>query len=125
MASTFFGPDTFLELHTCLNWIDSPVDAIPAAHFHARSFWEKHLQQDEFQLEMCQEVQFRKTYHNSQAVFQMAATLGYFQTMEEELSDDGNHLLHQWMKAYDQGFRTKDGNVYTTYHFIELIGSFL
>ncbi|MCH5586475.1 hypothetical protein MK805_16160 [Shimazuella sp. AN120528] len=126
VATTFFGPHTFMELHNCLSWIDdSEMGNYPPAQFNPRTYWEKRLEQDGLHLEDVQEVQFRKTYHNSQGVFQMAALFGYFHAMEQKLADDNNHLLHNWMKAYDQGFRTKDGNVYTTYHLIDLIGRFL
>ncbi|MXQ54009.1 hypothetical protein [Shimazuella alba] len=126
IAGAFLGPDTFLELHTCLNWIENSIsEQFPVAYFTPQSYWEKHISKDGLQLEVYQEDQFRKNYHNSQAVFQVAAAFGFFHCVEKELSNDNNHLLHNWMKAYDQGFRTKDGNVYTTYHVIELIGSFL
>ncbi|WP_156877767.1 hypothetical protein [Shimazuella kribbensis] len=126
VASTFFGPNTFLEMKTCLNWIDhSENEEYPAVAFPSRNSWEKRLEPHGFYWDDVQEDQFRKTYHNSHAIFQIAAKFGYFQTMEEQVINNKNHMLHSWMKAYEQGFRTKDGNVYTTYHLIDLIGHFL
>lgn len=126
VATTFFGPDTFMELHTCLGWVDdSELGNYPSSPFTPRNYWERRLKQDGLYLEDVQEVQFRKTYLNSFGVFQMAALFGYFHTLEQNRTEDNTYLIHNWMKAYNQGFRTKDGNVYTTYHLIDLIGRYL
>jgi malonyl-CoA O-methyltransferase len=125
VATTFFGPDTFLEMKACLNWIDHAESEYSVTCFPSKNSWEKRWEQHGLYLDDVQEDQFRKTYHNSRAIFQMAAMLGYFQAMEEQLLNNNNNMLHSWMKAYEQGFRTKDGNVYTTYHLIDLIGHFL
>jgi hypothetical protein len=119
IAATFLGSQAFFEMQTCFHWLEETASIPYPLPPCSPDYWQHKLSQTNIDMEIVQEVQFRQSYHNSQSVFHTAALFGYFQ---RDLAIFDQQLLHQWMSAYDQGFRNKDGSVYTTFHLVDFIG---
>lgn len=119
IAATFLGSQAFFEMQTCFHWLEDTASIPYPLPPCSPDYWQHKFAHTNIDIEIVQEVQFRQSYHNSQSIFHTAALLGYFQ---RDAAVFDQHLLHQWMNAYDQGFRSKDGSVYTTFHLVDFIG---
>jgi hypothetical protein len=124
-ASILLGPDTFLELSTCITWMEQQQDCESLIDSFSASLWEQKLHQVGLSMWQSKEEWFRESCKNSQELFQIAATLGFFQTKNTVQTPEMVRFFREWMKTYQRGFRTKDDRISVTYHFIERVGYFL
>ncbi len=126
-ASIMLGSDMFMELSSSMNFVEADRDWDDSLRmsFPTKSQWQDRLQQNGLSIWESKEEWYRKTYSSSRELFQIAAMLGFFQTVDIEKNQELQLFFQEWMKFYDRGFRTKEGRIYTTHHLIELIGFFL
>lgn len=122
--STALGPDTFLELRSSFQYIEKGLGIEPTDHLiplPSMKDWFTQLEKAGFEKTEMEDHWLRQVYNDCRDLLQSIKATGANYRANRQSMFEARRVLIRMMKLYNQAYRNKQGLVYATYQWIQMI----
>lgn len=122
--STALGPDTFLELRSSFQYVEQELGIQPTDHLiplPSMNNWVSQLEKAGFEENELEDHWLRQVYKDCRDLLQSIKATGTHYRANRQSMFEARRVLIRMMKLYNQAYRNKQGLVYATYQWVQMI----
>ncbi|TCP66505.1 malonyl-ACP O-methyltransferase BioC [Baia soyae] len=122
--STALGPDTFLELRSSFQYVEKKLGVQPTEHLvplTSMEDWAVRLEESGFQGTEIEDHWLRQVYTDCRELLQSIKATGANYRSNRQSIFEARKILIRMMKLYNQAYRNKQGLVYATYQWMQIM----